>query len=291
MHTYAHSKDAPAATPKVYQDHSQGYTQAPLITHTSGSVHTGTSLNFLAPGGFIAPHLHSFEVGVYILEGQVTLAIGERAYQLVAGDYAALKVGTAHSWRNTGSSPVRWLRMAAPQPKPEGKERDTFFVKGGFAKDGLAASGGKPLSAGIAEGDLLGHFDASEIPPMDKRESAIAAAPGVFLKWMIDEKFGARHHRLLFIEYQPGVGIPLHDHTFEESYFILEGEIEAVADGQRYVAKAGDVFWTSVGCVHSFTNISQAPVRWIETFAPQPPAENVFRFMAEWEKKAKEIEG
>jgi hypothetical protein len=30
---------------------------------------------------------------------------------------------------------------------------------------------------------------------------------------MIDEDFGARHHRLLFIEYQPGVGIGLHDHT------------------------------------------------------------------------------
>jgi quercetin dioxygenase-like cupin family protein len=186
--------------------------------------------------------------------------------------------------------------MAAPQPKPEGKERDTFFlkddfVKGGSAKDGVAASNAKPLSAGIAEGDLLGHFDAGEIPPMDQRESAIAAAPGVFLKWMIDEKFGARHHRLLFIEYQPGVGIPLHDHTFEESYFILDGEIEAVMDGERYIAKRGDVLWTSVGCVHSFTNISQGPVRWIETFAPQPPAENVFRFMAEWEKKAKEIEG
>src|SRR5262249_26576475 len=182
------------------------------------SVHTGTSLNFLAPEGYIAPHLHSFEVGVYILEGEAILGIGQNAYKLVAGDYAALKVGTPHSWRNAGSATLRWLRMAAPQPKPEGKERDTFFVKGG-----LAASDGKPLSAGIAEGDLLGHFDASEIPPMDKRESAIAAAPGVFLKWMIDEKFGARHHRLLFIEYQPGVGIPLHDHTFEESYFILEG--------------------------------------------------------------------
>ena len=140
MHYYGHSKDAPVATPKVYRDHSQGYTQAPLITHASGSVHTGTSLNFLAAGGFIAPHLHSFEVGVYILEGHVTLGIGERAYQLAAGDYAALKVGTVHSWRNTGASPVRWLRMAAPQPKPEGKERDTFFVKGGFVNDSVAAS-------------------------------------------------------------------------------------------------------------------------------------------------------
>ena len=44
---------------------------------------------------------------------------------------------------------------------------------------------------------------------------------GVFLKWLIDEKFGAAHHRLLFIEYLPGVAIGLHDHTYEEAYFIL----------------------------------------------------------------------
>jgi hypothetical protein len=31
-------------------------------------------------------------------------------------------------------------------------------------------------------------------------------------------------------------------------------------------------------------------VRWLETFAAQPPAENVFRFMAEWEQRAKDLE-
>jgi quercetin dioxygenase-like cupin family protein len=301
MHHYGKSQDAPIAIPTAYRNHSQGYTQAPLINHTSGSVHTGTSLNFLEPGGFIAPHVHSFEVGVYILEGEMILSVHDRAYRLGPGDYAAMKVGTAHAWRNAGSAQVRWLRMAAPQPKPEGKERDTFFYKDGlyssgaaapeFYKSDVAVADAKPISAGVAEGDLLGHFDVSEIPPMEQRQSAIAAAPGVFLKWMIDEKFGARHHRLLFIEYQPGVGIPLHDHTFEESYFILSGEVEAVMDNKRYMAKAGDVLWTSVGCVHSFTNIGKEPVRWLETFAPQPPGENVFRFMAEWDKRAAEIEG
>ena len=32
-------------------------------------------------------------------------------------------------------------------------------------------------------------------------------------------------------------------------------------------------------------------VRWLETFAPIPPAENVFRFMRDWDKRAKELEG
>jgi mannose-6-phosphate isomerase-like protein (cupin superfamily) len=114
---------------------------------------------------------------------------------------------------------------------------------------------------------------------------------GVFLKWLIDEKFGAAHHRLLFIEYLPGVAIGLHDHTYEEAYFILSGEVEATMDGKRYVAKAGDVLWTGVGCVHAFANTGREPVRWLETFSPQPPSENVFRFMAEWEQRARDLEG
>ena len=88
---------------------------------------------------------------------------------------------------------------------------------------------------------------------------------------------------------QRGTGIGLHDHTFEEAYFILSGEVEGTLDGRTYRATAGDVLWTSVGCVHAFGNVGREPVRWLETFAPQPPKENVFRFMAEWEAKAKEI--
>src|SRR5262245_60067693 len=108
---------------------------------------------------------------------------------------------------------------------------------------------------------------------------------------MIDENFGAMHHRFLFIEYQPGVSIAPHDHTFEEAYFILSGEVEGTLDGKWYRAQAGDVLWTSVGCVHTFVNTSREPVRWLETFSPQPAKENVVRFVAEWQEEAKELEG
>jgi hypothetical protein len=43
--------------------------------------------------------------------------------------------------------------------------------------------------------------------------------------------------------------------------------------------------------VHAFRNAGVQPVRWLETFAPQPPRENVFRFMAEWDRKSRELEG
>ena len=49
--------------------------------------------------------------------------------------------------------------------------------------------------------------------------------------------------------------------------------------------------WTGVGCVHAFANVGKAPVRWLETFSPQPPRDNVFRFMAEWTARAATLEG
>jgi quercetin dioxygenase-like cupin family protein len=221
-----------------------------------------------------------------VLSGEAILRINDQAYRVEAGDLGALKVGTVHAWRAAGSTPVRWLQMAAPQPKPPGRERDTFFVK-----NGSVPIDGTRLDPTRADGNLLGHFDVGQIPPGDEGRIEAGGLKGVFLKWLIDEKLGARHHRLLFIEYLPGVSIGLHDHTYEEAYFILSGEVEATMDGRRYRARAGDVLWTGVGCVHAFANRGAEPVRWLETFSPQPPQENVFRFMAEWEQRAKDLEG
>jgi quercetin dioxygenase-like cupin family protein len=285
MHYFGRFTDSALVPVPVFDGHSHGYKAASLVDRSTGSVHTGLSINQLDAGGTIDPHLHSFEEGVYILRGEPILTIGAESYRLRPGDYAAIKVGTPHAWRAAGGA-VRWLQMCAPQPKPVGAERDTFFPK-----DRTIADAAPAVDLSDRRGNLLGHFDATQIPPVAERKNAVAGLEGVFLKWMIDEDFGARHHRLLFIEYQPGVGIAFHDHTFEEAYFILEGEVHAVLDGKQYDLKAGDVVWTGVGCVHSFKNIGNAPVRWLETFAPQPPKENVFRFMAEWEAKARELEG
>lgn len=302
MHYVGRAEGATLGRPSLYEHHSTGYTLASLVDHTSGSVHTGLSLNELAVGGSISAHVHSFEEGFYLLAGQALVGINDQSYLLGPGDFGAIKVGTVHAWRNAGAGPVRWMQMAAPQPKPAGRERDTFFAGTARVPSGAATarvpSDEAPLD--VASGSsqkppaLLGHFDVSQIPDVASGSSRTphtdGPPPGVFLKWMIDEPFGARHHRMLFIEYQPGVSIGLHDHTFEEAYYILSGEVQATLDGQRYVVKPGDVVWTSVGCVHAFANIGSVPVRWLETFSPQPPAENVFRFMAEWEKKAQDIE-
>jgi quercetin dioxygenase-like cupin family protein len=270
----------------AYDGRSQHYTHASLVDHTTGSLHTGLSIDELAPGGHIAPHVHAYEESFYVLAGQAVLGLNGQPHRVGPGDFGAIKVGSPHAWRNTGHTPVRWLQMAAPQPKPPGAERDTFFQKGGMSPGDAA-----PLDLAALKGNLLGHFDVGQIPPGEEGRIVSGGLKGVFLKWLIDEAFGAIHHRLLFIEYLPGVSLGAHDHTYEEAYFILSGAVEATLDGTRYRAKAGDVLWTGVGCVHAFANTGREPVRWLETFSPQPPRENVFRFMAEWEQRGRDLEG
>jgi quercetin dioxygenase-like cupin family protein len=286
MHHFGHFDAAALGRDPRWTGHSEGYGHASLVDDAAGSVHTGLSIDELAPGGTLAPHVHSYEESFYLLDGEAVLSVNGQAYRLRPGDFGAIKVGTVHGWRTVGTSPARWLQMAAPQPKPYGQERDTFF-----AKTATVPVDAPLLDLAHLDGNLLGHFDVGQIPPGDEGRIVAGGLKGVFLKWLIDEKFGARHHRLLFIEYLPGVSIGLHDHTYEEAYFILSGEVEATMDGKRYLARGGDVLWTGVGCVHAFANKGREPVRWLETFSPQPPSENVFRFMAEWEQRARELEG
>jgi mannose-6-phosphate isomerase-like protein (cupin superfamily) len=271
----------------AHAGHGEGYRQAALIDHSVGSVHTGTHICEIAPGGSLSPHCHAFEEGFYLLSGEAVFGLEGHVYHMVAGDFGAAKVGQVHSWFNPGSEPVRWLQMGAPQPKPAGTWADTYFKAGSTAP----TEGGR-LDPGDIGSHVLGHFDVGQVPPPGDPARNVPGAPaGVFLKWLVDEKLGAVHHRLLFIEYQPGVSLATHDHTFEESYFLLQGEVEAVLDGKSYRARPGDVLWTGVGCFHSFAQVGEVPVRWLETFAPQPPREDVFRFQGAWEDKARALAG
>ena len=287
MHYVGKFDDTAFETNPTYENHSEGYGEVSLVDHGSGSLHTGLGVQHLEIGGKLLPHIHAHEEGFYILSGKVLLSLDDKTYALGPGDFGAITVGSVHAWRSIGPEPVRWLQMSVPQPKPDGRERDTYFLK-----DSVFPSEADPLDPNNVSGEALGHFDVSQIPSMEDRPPPEAPGlEGVSLNWLIDEKLGARHHRMALIEYQPGVGIGLHDHAFEEGYFYLSGEAEATLDGESYHVRAGDVVWTGVGCVHSFKNESQKPVRWLETFSPQPPAENAFRFIAQWEQRAGELEG
>jgi mannose-6-phosphate isomerase-like protein (cupin superfamily) len=73
----------------------------------------------------------------------------------------------------------------------------------------------------------------------------------------------------------PGGGPPLHRHDFEETFIILEGEVEATFRGQRMKVKAGETINVPANAPHRFQNVSGDPVRLICICSPAGP-ENYF---------------
>src|ERR1700678_4262058 len=59
----------------------------------------------------------------------------------------------------------------------------------------------------------------------------------------------------------PGGGPPPHRHDFEESFTVLEGEIEATFRGKRLVVRAGETVSIPANAPHSFTNASKYAAR------------------------------
>ncbi len=273
MHAVSKIDPASAQTPPLYKPHSTGFRRATYVDRAVGSVHMGTGICFLDPKGSIQPHLHSFEESFYVLEGSPEVQIGDKTHKLGPGNYGLIPTGVVHVWKNDGASTARWIEMQAPQPRSAEHGRDTFFTSQSAVQDGAPP---------------IGHFDESQLPRPGGPSQMEGFNPttGVAIKMFVDRSSGATHQSLFLIQYAPGAKIDLHDHTFEESYFIVGGRVQAVADGKSYDLGPGDVIWTSVGCIHSFANIGAEPVRWIETQAPLPPAKEVFRFERDWTKFA-----
>lgn len=288
MHHVGNYSNATYQVPPDYEKHSSDYSRVALVDHTTGSVHMGLGLCKLEPGGTLEPHVHFYEEAFYILEGHVLGSIDGRAYRFGPGDYGIIQAAVSHAWRGIGEQPARWLEMLSAQPKPPDRERDTFFLKAAAAPDeGNPPDLRNPLTR------YLGHFDDQQMPPPSQlqmdgyRGSNIY---GISLKMLVDRMLGAQHLTLFMVEFQPGGDGNVHDHPFEESYFLLSGEADTILDGKQYHVKTGDYVWTGVGSTHGFFNRGTVPVRWLETQAPQPPNQQAFRFPSDWAYLAARLE-
>ena len=289
MHHVATYAQAAFQVPPAYEPHSHGYSRITLVDHTiAGAVHTGLGLCQLAAQGTLFPHVHFYEEAFFVLEGRVVARIDGHDYLFGPGDYGMIPPGVPHALRHVGDQPMRWLEALSPQPKAPGQERDTLFLK----KEALPSTGAPPDFRDPMT-RYLGHFDDTQLPPHSQlqmpgyRGSSIG---GISLKMLIDQQLGAQQLTLFMVEFQPGGAGNIHDHPFEETYFLLSGEAEAVLDGTTYQVRAGDYVWTSVGGTHGFFNKGTVPVRWIETQAPQPPSQHGFRFPADWAYLAQKLE-
>jgi quercetin dioxygenase-like cupin family protein len=275
----------------AYAGNSKSFRRCSLVDGASGSVHMGVGLCALQAGGLIDIHVHSFEESFYILEGQPLLILEGSAYPLVPGACGLVPVGVPHAWLGPAKGSAKWIDMLAPQPRGKGAADDTFFMGPPAKYDEKQLDIRDPRSRHLfrmMESDIdldkLKVGSRVNAPTVSASMStALLAYSGIALKMLVDQRLDAQLSAMFMVEYQPGGVAHPHDHPLEESYIILGGEVEAIADDAHYTLRTGDVFWTGVGCVHAFYNTSKGTVRWLETQSPQLPPRYGYRFTRDWE--------
>jgi quercetin dioxygenase-like cupin family protein len=272
---------------------SSGLTSCRLVGGTVGSTHMALTLVSLVEG-YVDAHVHSYETGFYVLEGEPLLYLDARGVKLKPGACGALPVGVPHAFRCEGRA--LWIEMAAPRPRADGS--DTHFL--GPAPDAPAEllDVRDPRNRNLfllTEGEMdlerLKHGAAVAAPTVSaSMATAVLAYSGIAVKMLVDQRLDAQLHTMFMVDYQPGAVAHPHDHPFEESYYMLEGEVDVVANGDRYTLRPGDVFWTATGCVHAFYETQGGRVRWLETSAPAPPPRHSYRFERDWDYLAERVQ-
>lgn len=266
--------EAKFAVPPGYGQNSRGYTRQSLVDRSLGSVHMGVGVCRLEAQGHVDDCVRAYETGIYLLAGELELKIGAEAVRLSADDYAFIPFATAHALRNTGGAPARWFEMQAPQPKPPGAWQDTFFTADAEWPHEI----GRP-DLEDPRTQYLGHFKGQK--PMIRDGPGIR---GLVVHRFMEHEFGAQHFFMMRGELAAGGVRGRHDHAVEEVYLGLEGEADIEIEGRRYHLGPGDCAWTGVGTCHAFFQKGSAPFRWIETQAPQFPAQHASRNYASWER-------
>jgi quercetin dioxygenase-like cupin family protein len=280
----------------AYEGKSAGFERCSLVDEHAGSVHMGLGFCVLE-NGYIETHLHSFEESFYVLEGEPVLYLDGVGHALAPGACGVVPVGVPHAWRAGGAA--SWIDMLAPQPREpvEGRPEHTYFL--GSLPDGSE----EPVDVRDPRTRNLFRLDdwqmnvdnlkigaAVDQPTVSaSMATALLAYSGIAVKMLVDQRLDAHLHTMFMVDYQPGGIAQPHDHPFEESYYMLIGEIEFVADGETYTLRPGDAAWAGVGCTHAFYNTSGKRVLWLETSAPGPPDRHSYRFNRDWDYLASKL--
>jgi len=134
----------PFATARVpWEEFSQGtrfgirYQQ---LGQFGGASHVGVCMEILEPGRQACPaHYHMLEEEhLFILEGSLTLRLGDRSYAMAAGDYACFPAGqkAGHALVNEGERPCRYLIIGERNPSEV-----VFYTESGRVGVRLAGQG------------------------------------------------------------------------------------------------------------------------------------------------------
>jgi quercetin dioxygenase-like cupin family protein len=98
-----------------------------------------------------------------------------------------------------------------------------------------------------------------------------AAGATGYRRWeIVGEDHGAAHTGFGICELEPSGRMPMHLHSFEESFHVLDGAAVVQTAEASVVLGPGDYGVIPVGVPHTWSTEGDAAVRWAEMQGPQP---------------------
>lgn len=91
-----------------------------------------------------------------------------------------------------------------------------------------------------------------------------AEAPGVTIRWVIDEpNDGAPNYALRVIEVAPGGHTPKHTHPYEHENFVVEGQGRVLIDDTWHDVGPGSVIFVPANVLHTYENTGATPFKFL----------------------------
>jgi quercetin dioxygenase-like cupin family protein len=121
---------------------------------------------------------------------------------------------------------------------------------------------------------------SATIPPDNPERNLVLAQPdseqklphiglaGDTYTILLSGKDTAGRFCLIDMHVPPNGGPPSHRHDFEETFTLLEGEIEATFRGAKQVVRAGETINVPANAPHQFRNASSQPARMLCICSP-----------------------
>jgi quercetin dioxygenase-like cupin family protein len=105
-----------------------------------------------------------------------------------------------------------------------------------------------------------------------KPDTWAAGAEG-YQRWtVVGEEAGAVHTGFGICELAPGGSLPPHVHSFEESFYVVEGTAVVDTPDGSHEVEPGDYGLLPVGVPHQWRNLRRELARWAEMQGPTPRA-------------------
>ena len=95
---------------------------------------------------------------------------------------------------------------------------------------------------------------------------------GTQITTLVSKDTGGKNLTVVDAEIDPGAGLALHIHPdYEEVTLVVEGNIEAVLEGEARILGPGDLLLAPAGAKHTITNQSDKPAKVLAIYPTTTP--------------------